>query len=1480
MVGAGHAAYTDRFHALAMLVPHLVTLENKRINRNGSIKKNLEKRGNRGEPSKDRNVREDNKRTRNGNSFATTTNHVGRENTGLGGNRPNQVLANNGGQGHGNQGNQARGKAFMLRAEEAHQDPKIVTGTFTLNDHYATTLFDSGADYSFISSTFIPLLGIEPNDLGLAGYYRRFIKNFSKIAKSLTVLTHKSKTFGWGEEQENAFQTLKDKLCNTPVLAFPNGLCQNELNMRQRRWIELFSDYDCKIRYHLGKANAVADALSRKERVKPKRVISMNMTLQSSIKDKILAAQKKESDESTGLQKDLDEMIKLRSDGADRYWWPGMKKDITVYEGIAMDFVTKLPRTSSGHDTIWVIVDRLTKSAYFLPMREDYKMDTLARLYLNEIVARHDLPQELDDVHDTFHVSNLKKCLADPTLQVPLDEIRVDDNLNFIEEPVKIMEKEFKKLKWSRIAIVKVRWNSKHGSEFKWEREGQMRLKSCPDVVAFACVILSWLVEAFAQGFRCGMSFGVATLRAMVHADDKTSRDASSWYIMINGDAKSWVSDSFAYIHCHIAQLSNCLRYWHNDWVLNQTYELTNIIVDVFKYHFQYVMDLFLEDGLFKNVWTLAWAFGFGFLASNKKDKKNEGESKEIDVSKAASKNDPADKIKNIEDATSNIMLKSILKRPSVGENVKAANVTTELGVSLGDFGSVDKTKRVDANTQCATVRKNASAATAKVKSRFEKITRNDDGVYLFKFASKSGMEEVLEKGPWMICKSPIILNKWTPSVCLKKGEVTKVPVWVKLYNVLVLAYSEDGLRLIATQIGKPIMLDAFTSFMCVKSWGRIRFAIDLIEISAHFTLKKEVTMAIPEEEGDGHIKEVIRVEEDILKTSSMVAKSSTMEENEEGFIEVKSRKKKRGADSWSFGGLRLPKPNSKVIWKQKRSVGSKGGLNNASPSDSTNENGGKSSPSNDRPVSDTQISNSFDALNVVREAACDFSVQDPKAKENAKSKCSNLEDLEEESDEDEVQFPNEDYRSGLGGGFSLEEDDLDCYDGYDTSIYDIPGYDIRLNSRRFMNSIHSSEEISVSQNSVSCDVVDEISIPSGSALNALSEEIVAYEQESDETQAVKKLDTLRTPESFVNHFNFDTPSGTVYYIPKVSIDVLLVKGTIYDSVDDCIVAYMKCAAEAGFLVRKSCQKRLRSRVVKCKARVVFNLVLGTTKYKLDVFDTIHNHELEREEYKHFSKIERIIYIGGFDLLSLDIDADLSGTLVDQTKYRSMVGALMYLTSSRPDIMHATCYCAHYQAKPSEKHLTAVKRIFWYLKDTIHMGLWYLKNTGFELTAFSNSDHAGCFDSRKSTSSGIQFLGSDKLVSWLSKKQDCTSMSLAEAEYVSLSACCAQVLLMRTQLTDYDFDKILMYCDSKAAIAISCNPVQHSRTKHIDVRYHFIKEKVEKSIVELFFVETEYQLADMFTKVLPEERFKYLVRRLGMRCLTPEELEVLANEYA
>nr|GEZ88010.1 retrovirus-related Pol polyprotein from transposon TNT 1-94 [Tanacetum cinerariifolium] len=288
----------------------------------------------------------------------------------------------------------------------------------------------------------------------------------------------------------------------------------------------------------------------------------------------------------------------------------------------------------------------------------------------------------------------------------------------------------------------------------------------------------------------------------------------------------------------------------------------------------------------------------------------------------------------------------------------------------------------------------------------------------------------------------------------------------------------------------------------------------------------------------------------------------------------------------------------------------------------------------------------------------------------------------------------------------------------------------------------------------------------------------------------------------------------------------------------------------------------------------VDDIIFGSTNPK-------YSKHFEKLMHRRFemSLMGEMKFFLGLQIHQSPSDADLSGNPVDQTDYRNKIGSLMYLTSSRPDIVQAVCFCARYQSRPTEKHLKEVKRIFRYLEGTVNMGLWYPKGSSFELIAFSDVDHARCIDTRKSTSGGIQFLG-DKLISWMLKKHNCIAMSLAEAEYVVLSTSYAQVMWMRTQLQDYGFNynKIPLYYDSQSAIAISCNPVQHSRTKHIHTRYHFIKEQVKNGIIELYFVRTEYQLADMFTKALPGDRFKYLVRRIGMRCLTPAELEVLAKE--
>ncbi|GKA44189.1 putative reverse transcriptase domain-containing protein [Tanacetum coccineum] len=527
--------------------------------------------------------------------------------------------------------------------------------------------------------------------LGLVGYYRRFIKGLSKIARTMTKLTQKSMKFDWGEKAEAAFQLLKQKLYSAPILALPEGsenfvvycnashkglgailmqnekviayasrqlkslqhiLDQKELNMRQRRWLELLSDYDCEIRYHPGKANArkeenflTEDLHGMINKLEPRADGTLCLNNQSWIPcfGDLRALIMHESHKSKysihpGSDKMYQYLKKL-------YWWPNMKAEIATYN-TTMDFVTKLPKMATGQDTIWVIVDRLTKSAHFLPIREDDPLEKLTRKYLKEVVSRHrvsvsiisdrngkftshfwrslhkalgtrldmsiayhpqtdgqsertiqtledmlracvldfgkswdrhlplvefsynnsyhtsikaapfealygrkcrspicwaevrdnqltvleiihettekivqirsciqaardrqksyadvrrkpleyqigdkiiakvgtvayrlELPEQLSRVHSTFHVSNLKKCRSDETLAIPLDEIQIDDKLQFVEEPVKIMDREVKRLKQSRIPIVKVRWNSKRGPEFTWEHEDQMRKK-------------------------------------------------------------------------------------------------------------------------------------------------------------------------------------------------------------------------------------------------------------------------------------------------------------------------------------------------------------------------------------------------------------------------------------------------------------------------------------------------------------------------------------------------------------------------------------------------------------------------------------------------------------------------------------------------------------------------------------------------------------------------------------------------------------------------------------------------------------------------------------------------------------------------------------------------------------------------------------------------------------------------------------------
>jgi hypothetical protein len=227
---------------------------------------------------------------------------------------------------------------------------------------------------------------------------------------------------------------------------------------------------------------------------------------------------------------------------------------------------------------------------------------------------------------------------------------------------------------------------------------------------------------------------------------------------------------------------------------------------------------------------------------------------------------------------------------------------------------------------------------------------------------------------------------------------------------------------------------------------------------------------------------------------------------------------------------------------------------------------------------------------------------------------------------------------------------------------------------------------------------------------------------------------------------------------------------------------------------------------------------------------------------------------------------------VDIKVYRSMIGSLLYLCASRPDIMLSVGMCARFQSAPKESHLVAVKRILRYLVLTPTLGLWYPKGSTFELIGYSDSDWAGDKVDRKSTSGACQFIGRS-LVSWSSKKQNSTALSTAEAEYISAASCCTQLLWMKQTLKDYgvSLGTVPLLCDNESAIKIANNPVQHCRTKHIDIRHHFLRDHVANKDIDLTHVGTTYQLADIFTKPLDEARFVNLRGELGI--LDPKNLD-------
>jgi hypothetical protein len=215
---------------------------------------------------------------------------------------------------------------------------------------------------------------------------------------------------------------------------------------------------------------------------------------------------------------------------------------------------------------------------------------------------------------------------------------------------------------------------------------------------------------------------------------------------------------------------------------------------------------------------------------------------------------------------------------------------------------------------------------------------------------------------------------------------------------------------------------------------------------------------------------------------------------------------------------------------------------------------------------------------------------------------------------------------------------------------------------------------------------------------------------------------------------------------------------------------------------------------------------------------------------------------------------------VDQSSCRSMIGNLLYITSSHPNIMHVVGMVGRYQSAPKQSHLLVVKRIFIYLKETMNYGLWYPKNQNFQLLVYLDVDWANYMDERKSMSGSAFFLG-DSLVAWLSKKKGSISLSITKVEYIVAATCCTQVLWMIQTLADLEVKyaaPIPIHCDNTSAISVSKNPVFHSKTNHIPIKYNFLREQVTNQIVQIHYIPTTEQIADIFTKPLAKTPFEYL----------------------
>ncbi|XP_074377259.1 secreted RxLR effector protein 161-like [Apium graveolens] len=237
---------------------------------------------------------------------------------------------------------------------------------------------------------------------------------------------------------------------------------------------------------------------------------------------------------------------------------------------------------------------------------------------------------------------------------------------------------------------------------------------------------------------------------------------------------------------------------------------------------------------------------------------------------------------------------------------------------------------------------------------------------------------------------------------------------------------------------------------------------------------------------------------------------------------------------------------------------------------------------------------------------------------------------------------------------------------------------------------------------------------------------------------------------------------------------------------------------------------------------------------------------------------------------SIQLDKDEKGKVIDATQFKSIVGGLRYLVHTRPDIAYAVGIVSRYTEQPTVLHQAAVKRILHYIKGTTNYGLIYMKGTGNHLLkGYSDSDLAGSTEDMRSTGAMVFYLN-DNLITWVSQKQRCVALSSCEAEFMAATAAACQAVWLRNlliQITGVEHGPVIIYVDNMSAIDLAKNPVFQGRSKHIDIRYHFIRECVERGEIKVKYVITNEQRADVLTKAMETVKFEYMRALLGIQCL-------------